>query len=135
MNSAAGLVRAFYEEVWNRADEARAREILSDALAFRGSLGSDRSGADGFIAYLREIHGALGDYRCTIEDMIAAGQRVAARVRFEGVHRGPLLGIAATGRLVGWRGAAFFTIAAGRIAEIWVLGDVEALRRQLSARD
>ena len=33
------LVEAFYLDVWNRADEDRAREILADSFRFRGSLG------------------------------------------------------------------------------------------------
>ena len=40
-------------------------------------------------------------------------------------------GIAPTGRDIAWSGAAFFTIEDGMIAALWVLGDVEAVRRQL----
>ena len=43
------LVERFYEEVWNRADETVAREILAEDFAFRGSLGPERRGQDGFI--------------------------------------------------------------------------------------
>jgi predicted ester cyclase len=46
---------------------------------------------------------------------------------------GPLLDIAATGRSFTYTGAAFFTIADRLITDIWVLGDLDELRRQLSA--
>jgi predicted ester cyclase len=41
----------------------------------------------------------------------------------------------ATGRRVSWAGAAFFTFSDDRIADLWVLGDVDALRRQLAGSD
>jgi predicted ester cyclase len=126
------LVRAFYEEVWNRNDAARARQLLDPAVRFRGSLGPERIGPDGFIAYMSEVHAALADYRCTVEDLVEGDGRAAARVRFEGVHRGELLGFAPTGRRVAWTGAAFFTVIADRLTDVWVLGDLDSLRRQLA---
>lgn len=129
----AALVRRFYDEAWNRADEAVAREILHPEIAFRGSLGPERRGIDGFIDYMRAVHAALGDYRCTIDDLVATRSRAAARLTFAGVHRGALFGVAATGRRISWAGAAFFAVAGGRITEVWVVGDVDAVKRQLGA--
>ena len=126
------LVEAFYHEVWNRADETRAREILADSFRFRGSLGTERAGPDGFIAYLREVHWALAEYRCIIEDLVTDGNRAAARMRFAGRQRDEFLGFPPTGRQVAWAGAAFFTCEDGQIAELWVLGDLAELRRQLT---
>jgi len=69
---------------------------------------------------------------CTIEELIATADRAAARMSFRGTHRGILFGIAATGRDIRWSGAAFFKTGGGMIAELWVLGDIEAVRRQLT---
>src|SRR5215469_12361041 len=49
------LIERFYHEVWNRADEVVAREILHPEFCFRGSLGEEKRGPDGFITYLRMI--------------------------------------------------------------------------------
>jgi len=125
------LVERFYSEIWNRGDEAAAREILHPAFRFRGSLGTEAADVEGFLAYVRSVRSALADYACTIEDLIEGENRVAARMRFAGTHRGMLFGVDGTGRQVAWAGAAFFTIADGRIAELWVLGDLDALKRQL----
>ena len=43
------LIERFYHEVWNRADEVVAREILHPEFCFRGSLGEEKRGPDGFI--------------------------------------------------------------------------------------
>ena len=126
------LVEAFYFEVWNHADETRAREILADSFRFRGSLGTERTGPEGFIAYMRDVHRALADYRCGIEDVVTDGDRAAARMRFTGRHRDEFLGFPPTGRQVAWAGAAFFTCEEGRITDLWVLGDLVELRRQLT---
>jgi predicted ester cyclase len=127
------LVERFYEEVWNKADEAVAGEILDTDLRFRSSLGLDLVGLAGFIGYMRSIHAALADYSCIIEDLIATEHRAAARLRFSGVHRGLFFGVAPTFREITWVGAAFFTTGRSRITELWVLGDVDAVKRQLGA--
>ncbi|MDV7341053.1 hypothetical protein RYZ26_15710 [Terasakiella sp. A23] len=49
------LVQRFYHEVWNKADETVAREILHEDFRFRGSLGPEKRGQDGFIVYMRSI--------------------------------------------------------------------------------
>jgi steroid delta-isomerase-like uncharacterized protein len=126
------LVQRFYHQVWNRADEAEAQKILAADFRFRASLGPELRGPGGFIAYLRSVRAALENFTCTIEDMIAADDRAAARMRFSGTHRGKMFGIEASGRDIVWSGAAFFSVAGGVITELWVLGDIEAVRRQLS---
>lgn len=129
------LVRRFYEEVWNRADEDVARVILHPDLVFRGSLGPERHGVDGFIDYMRSVHAALAEYRCVIDDLVATDIRAAARMTFTGIHRGEFFGVPATGRRITWVGSAFFTIAAGRIERLWVLGDIDRVRSQLGASE
>jgi steroid delta-isomerase-like uncharacterized protein len=127
------LVERFYDEVWNKADERVAREILHARFRFRASLGPERQGPEGFIGYMRQVHAALGDYECIIEDLIESDIRVAARMRFRGVHLGPFFGVPATGREISWSGAAFFTTDHRQIVELWVLGDIDAVKQQLGA--
>jgi steroid delta-isomerase-like uncharacterized protein len=126
------LVERFYHQVWNRADEAEAQKILAADFRFRASLGPELRGPGGFIAYLRSVRAALENFTCTIEELIAADDCAAARMRFSGRHRGKMFGIEATGRGIVWSGAAFFKTRGGFITELWVLGDIEAVRRQLA---
>jgi predicted ester cyclase len=128
------LVERFYLEVWNRADERLAREILHSDLRFRSSLGVQRHGPDGFIDYMRSIHGALAEYTCIIEDLIETETRAAARMMFKGLHRGRFFEVQPTGREIRWAGAAFFTTDGNQIVEVWVLGDVDCIKQQLGAR-
>lgn len=127
------LVRRFYDEVWNRADEAVAREILHPEFVFRASLGPERLGQDGFLDYLREVHAALQGFTCVIEEMLVQGDRAAARMSFRGRHVGRFFEVEPTWREIAWAGGAFFRCEGGRIAALWVLGDVDAVKRQLAA--
>lgn len=129
----AALVRRFYSEVWDQADEQVARDILHPQLSFRGSLGAERSGPDGFIDYLRQTHAALAEYRCIIDDLVANSDRAAARMTFAGIHRRTFFGVAPTGKRITWSGAAFFAITYARIKDIWVLGDLDRVKQQLGA--
>ncbi len=131
-NSLQDLVKRFYHQVWNQADEDIARAMLTSDFQFRGSLGMEHNGPDGFIGYMRSIHAALGDYQCVIDDIITTDNRAAARMTFRGSHKGPFLGVAATGAEVQWAGAAFFTMRGPQICALWVLGDIDGLKQQLA---
>jgi predicted ester cyclase len=41
------------------------------------------------------------------------------------------MGFAPTGRRVDWAGAALFSLKSDKIADLWVLGDLQGLREQL----
>src|SRR5262249_38624001 len=102
-------VWAFYEDVWNKTDVSMLSKIFHADFAFRGSLGSVLTGHAAFAGYVRWLTGTLERYTCDILDMIEEGDRIAARMRFHGLHRKPLFGIPPTGRHVWWYGVAIFT--------------------------
>ena len=124
-------VEAFYDRVWNRGDKAAIPELIHDDFTFHGSLGPIMTGHAAFSTYVDGVTEALADYRCTILDLVSDGERAFARRRFEGIHRAPFLGFAPTGRRVEWAGAALFTLKSDKIADLWVLGDLQGLREQL----
>lgn len=125
------LVRQYYEEMWNRWDFTLADKLLADDLTFRGSLGTTCRGRAEFQKYMRAIHAAFPDFYNRIDDLVTEGDTVVARLTYSGTHQCELFGIAATGRRVSYVGVAIFRLAAGRIAEAWVLGDVHGLIQQL----
>jgi steroid delta-isomerase-like uncharacterized protein len=126
------LVRRFYADVWNRWDDAALDDLLDDEFAFRGSLGDEVRGRDGFRGYRDKIRAGFPDFHNEIVELVSDGERAAARLRYSGHHRGAILGVPASGTLITYDGAAFFTAAGGRLRRAWVLGDVEGLRRQLA---
>jgi steroid delta-isomerase-like uncharacterized protein len=125
------LVRRYYEEFWNRWDFALADDLIGEGIAFRGSLGVKVEGRESFKEYMRTVRRAFPDFHNRIEELIAEGDRVVARLTYTGTHQGELFGVGATGRRVSYAGVAIFRIAGGRIVEGWVLGDLYGLVRQL----
>jgi steroid delta-isomerase-like uncharacterized protein len=129
-----GLVRRFYDELWNTWADDAVEDVLAGDFTFRGSLGAETRGPDGWRTYRDTIRAATPDLHNDVVELIADGDRAAARLRYTGRHDGPLLGIAATGRRFEYAGAAFFASRGDRLASAWVLGDLDGLRRQLRSR-
>jgi steroid delta-isomerase-like uncharacterized protein len=126
------LVERFYALLWNAWDNTAVDDVLTEDFIFRGSLGAETAGRDGWRGYRDAVRRGVPDFRNDLVDVICEGDRAAARLSCSGQHQGPLLGLPGSGRRFRYDVTAFFRCREGRIAEAWVLGDVEGLRRQLS---
>ena len=127
------LIRRYYLELWNAWSFSLAEELVSPDIDFRGSLGIAVRGLEGFKGYMNRVRSAFPDFHNTIEDLIAEGNTVVARLTYTATHRGELFGIEPTGRRVAYPGVAVFTISEGKIRAGWALGDTDSLRAQLAA--
>lgn len=126
------LVRTFYCRIWNDGDLDAVADVLSDDFHFRGSLGAEMQGRESFKEYVRSVRGCLSDYRCEILACVAEGEQAFAQMRFSGMHVAPFRGYEPTGKKVEWLGAALFRFDVGKIAALWVLGDLAGLDAVLS---
>ena len=127
------LVRRFYDELWNQFDKTLIPALLTDDVTFRGSLGRHAVGHAGFGDYMDVVHRAFPDFHNHIDELTvdAVGQAAFARLSYRGTHNGELFNVSATGRAIAYEGAARFETRGGRISDIWVLGDLHDLMRQL----
>jgi predicted ester cyclase len=126
------LVGRFYSELWNRWNDLAVEDTLSPAFTFRGSLGQQTSGWEGWRRYRDLVRAGSADFRHEIVELVCDSQRTAARLRYTGTHTGVLLGLPATQRRFEYARAAFFTADSRWLTSAWVLGDLDGLRRQLS---
>jgi predicted ester cyclase len=126
------LVERFYGELWNNWNDSAVPDTLHPGFTFRGSLGQETSGRDGWRRYRDLIRAGSADFHNELVELVCDGQRAAARLRYTGTHTGTLLGLPATQRRFEYAGAAFFAADARWLTSAWVLGDVDGLRRQLS---
>ena len=126
------LIGQFYDRLWNAWDDRAVEVVLSEDFLFRGSLGEETYGREGWRTYRDQVRRGAPDFHNEIIQLVVAGDRGATRTRFTGTHHGPLLGIAGTGQRFAYDGAAFFRARSGELVEAWVLGDLDALRRQLT---
>lgn len=124
------LARRWFDEVWNKRNDATVRELLRpDAV---GHLeGRDTRGVDEFLAMRSILIGAFPDLNVKVEDTASQGAHVVVRWSAKGGHRGDQLGIAATGKPVSFRGMTWLVFADGRIVEGWDAWNQEALLAEL----
>jgi predicted ester cyclase len=63
------------------------------------------------------------DYRVTIDDLVAEGDRVVARFTVSGTHEGEMMGFAPTGKSYSVPGFSEYRIENGKAVEHWGLHD------------
>ena len=76
---------------------------------------------------------AFPDLRLTVQDIMAEGDMVAARVAFHGTHRGEFQGIPPTDKEVNFTAMEFNRVAEGKVEEHWVEIDLLGLMGQVGA--
>jgi steroid delta-isomerase-like uncharacterized protein len=82
---------------------------------------------------LRILHTAFPDYHVTVEDMIAEGDKVMARLTVQGTQRGDFFGIPPTGMHVTLSAVDIFRFVDGKLVEYWLSTDSLGLLQQLRA--
>ena len=127
------LVRRFIEGVLVGGDFAALAELTApDCVEHTAPPGEPP--AEGTAARFMVLwRAAFPDLAITVEDLVAEGDRVAARWTLRGTHRGAFLGRPPTGRRVAVAGRERYRLADGRIVERWAAVDTPGLLRQLDA--
>ncbi len=126
------LIDRFYNDMWNRFNKSVFGDILEPKIHFRGSLGQTKVGFDEFGEYVDYIQAFASDFHNEVLSTITERNRTFARLSYTGTHQGEVFGLAPTGKRFEYSGAAVFTFSDGLISDVWVLGDVYGLTKQLS---
>ena len=126
------IIRRYYEDLWNAWNLEAANALISPEMEFRGSLGITVRGIEGFQGYMSTVRSAFPDFHNRVEDLVAEGDRVVARLTYTGTHQGEMFGLAPTGRTITYPGIAVFRISGDKIVEGWVMGDRWRLFQRLS---
>jgi steroid delta-isomerase-like uncharacterized protein len=122
------------EEIFTRGNLDAAEEIYAPGyVGHDPSNPEDVRGPEGAKQAAADYRRAFPDLRVTVEDLIAEGDKVVARLRFRGTHLGELEGIAPTGRRVDSTGIVVSRMEGGKIAEDWANFDDLGVMRQLGA--
>jgi steroid delta-isomerase-like uncharacterized protein len=125
------LIQTWYGQMWNRWDTTVFPAILQPTITFRGSLGQVKHGYAGLAEYIEFVRQAFPDFHNRLDLIISEDDKAFAQLTYTGTHQGEIFGVPPTGKVIEYAGAAVFTFAQGKIAEVWVLGDLYGLLQQL----
>ncbi|HEY6396358.1 MAG TPA: ester cyclase [Solirubrobacteraceae bacterium] len=129
--------RRLLEETFNEG-----KLELIDQLVAPGAINHDPatpprmrglSGPERFKRTVTMYRAAFPDVRITVDDVIAADDKVVVRWHSEGTHRGALEGLAPTGAHGSVTGIAIDQWKDGKVVEAWTEWDNLGLARQLGA--
>ena len=124
------IVRRMYE-ILTTGNLDALDEVIAANLADHNPAPGLASGLDGTKQWFAMLRSAFPDFRLTIADMIAEGDKVVARVTVQSTHRGEFMGIPPTGTQVTITGIDIVRIARGQIVERWGEFDNMGMMQQL----
>lgn len=113
------LIRRYNEKIWNGHDLEKARDYL----------GGDQ--IDENIEHVKQFLTAFPDVHITIDDLIAEGDKVVARLRASATNTGPFAGQPPTGKKVQIQSIRIYRIADGKIIDTWAMQNRLELMEQL----
>ena len=129
--------RRLLEEAFNNGDFSLVdRLVAPDAVNHDPAEPAHMHGLRGPESVRRTVQmyrAAFPDVRMTVDDVIAAGDKVVLRWHSEGTHRGALEGLAPTGARGSVTGISIDKWKDGKIVETWAEWDNLGLARQLGA--
>ena len=118
------MIRAFVKAInardWPRLDQLMAADFVRHSEAAGPPAVRSREQAKEF---LRREYETFPDGRERLEDLVAEGDKIAVRHRFQGIQRGPMGPYPPTGKAMTSNYLAIYRLEDGKIAEAWVEWD------------
>lgn len=131
MKNNKDLVRQFIGTVLNQGDIEATGEFFWGNMVEQVPLLGQGPGVEGLKDVLRGMKAAFPDMHWTVEEQIAEGDKVLTRFEWTGTHRGPFLGVPATGRPVKVWGMVVDRFENGKIKDTRIIMDSMGMMMQL----
>ena len=126
------LFRRFVDEVFNHGNMSLVDELVAPDFVEHEELPpgipQDREGAKQLTTMLRS---AFPDFKATIHDIIAEGDKVAVRMTWSGTQQGEFMGIPPTGKSVSIGVFDIVRVAGGKLVDHWGQMDNMGMMQQL----
>ena len=118
--------------VINGADPATLDGAFADdALIHSPGEPGGIHGVEAFKRFVLKLRAGFPDLQTTIDDLVAEGTIVAARISLRGTHRAEYRGIPATGRTIAQTELIMARIVDGRVQAVWQVIDALGVMQQL----
>jgi steroid delta-isomerase-like uncharacterized protein len=129
----AATVRRFYESI-SAGDIDGFGDLLADDFVEHEETPGLAPTKAGVMDFFRMSRAAFPDMRMDVEDIVASGDKVVARVRLTGTHQGEFMGMPATGKRIDVQLVDITRFGDDGLAhEHWGVMDSLAMMQQLGA--
>ena len=126
------LVRRLVEEVFNRGNISLADEFLAPDFVEHEELPPGiPPGREAPKQLTTMMHSAFPDFKATIDDIIAEGDKVVVRMTWSGTHNGEFMGIPPTGNSFSVGVIDILRIVDGKLTDHWGQTDNMGMMQQL----
>jgi len=130
------IFRRYAEEVVNQLNLEVADEIFDRYIAHQPDGSTLERGPEDVKRFQREFHSAFYDFRISIEDQIAEGDKAVSRITIRGIHQRAFRGMAPTGKEIELKGVTIFRFSPeGKVVETWDSYDQMSLMRQSTEQE
>ena len=106
-------------------------EVFESDLQINLQLPFEVTGAQALKQVVMTLLRSFPDFHVTVEDSIAEGDKVVARLSIAGTNQGEYMGRPPTGKPVTYDQIVILRFTNGRIAEMWGVVDALAAMQQL----
>ena len=125
------LTRRIYDEVFTGGNLELIDEHFDEDFVEHEEFPGLPPGREAVRYFVTATQEAFADFMVNVEDVIAEDNKVAARVRFSGTHKGEFMGIPATGNKVDFQVIDILAFRDGKATEHWAVSDQLAMMTQL----
>jgi predicted ester cyclase len=123
-------VRQIVDRIFVHQEDAAIDELVSEDFVPR-TFGPMPKGREGLREGMKRAGAGVSDPEFTIHDLIAEGDRVAARLTTSARHTGTFMGIEPTGKRYSIDEIHIFRLRDGQLVEHWHAFDTASLLAQL----
>ena len=120
-----------YQEIYNSNDLEALGEVVAEDVLTPKIMAGMKPGLEG----AKQVHATtligMPDWHTRIDDLVAEGDKVAARITMTGTHTGDFWGFPASRNRVEFTGIYIVRIAEGKIVEHWGEEDGISLMQQI----
>ena len=121
------IVRQMVEEIFNRGNLSRLDEFVAPDFVEHEELPPGMDAKQMTIM----LRSAFPDFKATIDDIVAEGDKVVIRQTWTGTQKGEWMGIPPTGKSVSFGVIDIIRIAGGKFVEHWGQMDSMGMMQQL----
>lgn len=122
-------------DLWNTGNLKNIDEVYAPNCIFHQhhhpQSSRDIRGTTDWKKFILEFREAFPDFKITIEDQIATGDKLVLRFTCRGTQKGEFMGFDPTDKKLIWTGISIYRLENNKIVESWVNWDMAGLFEQI----